>query len=54
MFEQQILCHRLQKSFDPVPADNHEQQSVNRYNKTIQNLKRQMLNVELEQYEIEI
>jgi hypothetical protein len=54
MFEQQILCHKLPKSFDFIQIDNYEQQCVNKRNKTIQDAKRRMFNVELEQYEINI
>jgi hypothetical protein len=54
MFEQQILCHKLPDSFDSIKVDNNEEQCVNKRNKIIQDLKRRMLNVELEQYEIKI
>jgi hypothetical protein len=54
MFEQQILCHKLPDSFYSIKVDNNEEQCVNKRNKIIQDLKRRMLNVELEQYEIKI
>ena len=54
MFEQRILCHKLPKSFDFVKIEIDEEQCVNKRNKIIQELKRRMFNVELEQYEIKI
>jgi len=55
IFEQRIVCHKLPKSFDSIiQTDNHEEQCVNKRNKIIQDLKRRMLNIELEQYEINI
>jgi hypothetical protein len=55
MFEQRILCHKLPKSIDAIKIDiDSEQQGVNKHNKIIQELKRRMLNVELEQYEMKI
>jgi hypothetical protein len=54
MFEQRILCHELPSSFNSITIDNNEEQCVNKHNKMVQDLKRQMLNVELEQYELKI
>jgi hypothetical protein len=54
MFEQRILCHRLPKSFDSIKVENVDQPCTNKRNKTIQDFKRQMLNVKLQQYEMKI
>jgi len=54
MFEQRILCHKLPKSVNDIRIDTNEEQNANKHKKTIQELKRRMLNVELEQYEIKI
>ncbi len=54
MFEQQILCHKLPKSFDSIKAHNNEEEWANKSHKIIQDYKRRMLNNELGQYEIEI
>jgi hypothetical protein len=54
MFEQRILCHKLPNSFDSITIDNNEEQCLNKRHKIIQDLKRQLLNVELQQYEIQI
>jgi len=55
MFEQQILCHKLPKSFDSIKAHhNNEEESANKRQKMTQDFKRRMLNIELGQYEIEI
>jgi hypothetical protein len=54
MLEQRILCHKLPKSFDDINIDTNEEQNANKRNKTIQELKRRMLHVELEQYENKI
>ena len=54
MFEQQILCHKLPKSFDSIKTHNNEEEWVNKRHKIIQDFKRRMLNIELGQYEIEI
>ncbi len=51
MFEQRILCHKLPNSFNFLTINNNEEQCVNKRNKMIQDLKRQMLNTELERYE---
>jgi len=51
MFEQRILCHKLPNSFNFLTINNNEKQSVNKRKKMIQDLKRQMLNTELERYE---
>ncbi len=53
-FEQQILCHKLPKSFDSIKAHNNEQEWPNKHPKIIQDFKRRMLNTELGQYEIAI
>jgi hypothetical protein len=52
--EQRILCHQLSNSFDCIKADVDREQCINKRNKNIQELKRRMLNVELEQYENKI
>jgi hypothetical protein len=54
MFEQRILCHKLPNSFNNIEIQNNEEQCVNKRHKIIQDLKRQMLHDELEQYEINI
>ncbi len=54
MFEQRILCHELSSSFNFITINNNEEQSVNKRNRMIQDLKRQMLNIELEGYELKI
>ena len=54
MFEQRILCHKLPKSFNVIKIKIDEEQCSNKHNKIIQELKRRMLNVELEQYERKI
>ena len=54
MFEQRILCHKLPNSFNSIKADNNEEQCVNKRHKTIQDLKRRLLHVEIEQYETKI
>ncbi len=54
MFEQQILCHKLPKSFDCMKVDHIQEQCANKRNKIIQESKRQMLHVKLEQYENKI
>ena len=55
MFEQRILCHKLPNSFDSITiVDNNEEQCLNKRRKIIQDLKRQLLYVELQQYEIQI
>jgi hypothetical protein len=54
MFEQRILCHQLPNSFNSITIDNNEEPCVNKRHKMIQDLKRQMLNIELEQYEMRI
>jgi len=52
--KQRILCHKLPKSYDCIDTDINREPCVNKRNKIIQDLKRRMLNVELEQYEIKI
>jgi DNA gyrase/topoisomerase IV subunit B len=54
MFEQRILCHKLPKSFDPIRTDIEQDHCANKRNKIIQELKRRMLNKELEKYEQKI
>jgi hypothetical protein len=54
MFEQRILCHKLPNSFNSITIHNIEETCVNKRNKMIQDLKRQMLNTELEKYELKI
>jgi cell fate regulator YaaT (PSP1 superfamily) len=54
MFEQRILCHKLPNSFNPITINDNKEQCVNKHNKMVQDLKRQMLNAELEQYELKI
>ena len=54
MFEQRILCRKLPKSFSFIQAEIDQEQCVNKRNKIIQELKRRMLNIELEQYEMKI
>ncbi len=52
--EQRILGHRLPKSFNCIKAENDDQQCTNKCNKIIQDLKRQMLHIELQKYEMKI
>jgi hypothetical protein len=54
MFEQRILCHELPNSFNSITINNHEEQCTNKRHKIVQDLKRQMLNAKLEQYELKI
>src|SRR5271154_6599803 len=54
MFEQRILCHQLPNSFNSITIDNNEEPCVNKRHKIIQDLKREMLNIELEEYEMRI
>jgi hypothetical protein len=54
MFEQRILCHRLPKSLDDIKVDAEQEHCAKKRNKIIQELKRQMLNEELEKYENKI
>jgi hypothetical protein len=54
MFEQRILCHELTSSFNSITINNNEEQCVIKRNKMLQDLKHQMLNVELEQNELKI
>ncbi len=54
MFEQRILCHELPSSFNSITIINNEEHCVIKRNKMVQDLKRQMLNVKLEQYELKI
>jgi hypothetical protein len=54
MFEQRILCHKFPNSFNSITINFNQEQCVNKRNKMVQDLKRQMLNTELEQYELKI
>ncbi len=54
MFEQRILCRKLPNSFNFINTYNNHEQCVNKRHKILQELKRQMLNTELEKYEIKI
>jgi hypothetical protein len=57
MFEQQIFCRKLPNNFFNSIETNHiqqEEQCVNKRHKIIQDLKRRMLNVKLQEYEIQI
>ena len=54
MFEQRILCHKLPKSINDVKVNVDENLPVNKRNKMIQEAKRKMLNIKLEEYEIKI
>jgi hypothetical protein len=55
MFEQRILCHELPSAFNSITLiDNSEEQCVNKRQKMIQDLKRQILHAKLEQYELKI
>jgi hypothetical protein len=54
MFEQRILCHKLPNSFNSITIHNTEETCANKRNRMIQDLKRQMLNTELEKYELKI
>jgi hypothetical protein len=54
MFEQRILCHELPSSFNSITIHDTQEHCVNKHDKMVQDLKRQMLNTELERYEMEI
>jgi hypothetical protein len=54
MLEQRILCYALPKSFDNIKTDIEQHHNANKQNKIIQELKRRMLNEELEKYENKI
>lgn len=54
MFEQRIVCRRLPVAFHRKTADLEQRARSNRHKKMVQELKRVMLNVELEDYEIAI
>jgi len=54
MFEQQILCQKLLKSFYSINAYNNQKQWVKKRHEIIQDFKRRMLNIELGQSEIEL
>ena len=54
MFEQRIVCHRLPKSVYQTTADLEQRQLTNKHRKMVQELKRLILNVELEDYETAI
>ncbi len=54
MFEQRILCHQLPSTYNSIRINDNQQHCANKHDKMMQDLKRQMLNKELEQYEMEI
>jgi hypothetical protein len=54
MFEQRILCHELPSSFNSITIHDNQEHCVTKRDKMVQDLKRQMLNTELERYEMEI
>jgi hypothetical protein len=54
MLEQRILCRALPKSFDDIKFDVEQEPCAKKRNKIIQELKRRMLNEELEKYENKI
>jgi hypothetical protein len=54
MFEQRILCRQLPHSFYSITTTNPEEQCANKRTKIVQDVKRQMLNMQLEEYELEI
>jgi hypothetical protein len=54
MFEQRILCHRLPKSLDDIKVDVEQEHCGKKRNKIIQELKRRILNEQLEKYENKI
>jgi hypothetical protein len=54
MFEQRILCHELPSSFNSITIHDNQENCVTKRIKMVQDLKRQMLNTELERYEMEI
>jgi hypothetical protein len=54
MFEQRILCHKLPKPFNRIQVDIEQEQCVNKRHKIIQESKRRMLNLKLEEYENKI
>ncbi len=54
MFEQRILCHELPNSFNSITIHDKQEHCVTKCDKMVQYLKRQMLNTELERYEMEI
>jgi hypothetical protein len=54
MFEQRILCRQLPHSFNSIATTNPEEQCANKRTKIVQDVKRQMLYMQLEEYELEI
>jgi hypothetical protein len=54
MFEQRILYHQVPDSFDNINISVNKEYPVTKRSKVVQELKRQMLNSELENYEIKI
>ena len=54
MFEQQILCHKLPNSFNSIKMWDDKESHINGRTKIIQDCKRRMLNLELEQYEVKL
>ncbi len=54
MFEQRIFCRKLSHSFNNININDNQEYSENKRNKMIQELKRQILNSELEKYELKL
>ena len=52
IFEQQILCHALPKTFDDIPIAKYQNLFGNEANKIMQELKRRKLNDHLKKYEL--
>ncbi|CAF3396560.1 unnamed protein product [Rotaria socialis] len=53
IFEQRILCHTLSKTFDDIPIVVYQNLFENDANKLMHELKRQKLNDQLKNYELE-
>ncbi len=54
IFEQRILCHELPNYFSSITIHNNQEQCANKRNKMVQDLKREILDVELVAFESEI
>ena len=54
IFEQQILCHTLPKTFDDIPIAKYQNLFGNEANKIMQELKRRKLNDQLKKYELKL
>jgi len=54
MFEQRLACHKLPNSFNSITTNFNQEQCLNKRHKMVQDLKRRLLNAELEQYELKI